>query len=555
MKAKLNLNEININYWLRCFLPKLALGPSQVVAATVLLTLLLFVPQAWIAWQASRKFNSIIKNELRLQNLSDKITYFDEVLTMSARMNAATGDSGWEQRYRLFEPQLDAAIKESIKLAPQAYTSEDAKNTDAANQRLVTMEYQSFDLVRSGEKEAAQALLSSREYETEKQKYAAGVTSRNRSISLQLQHKVADYHKQLLWSTFASVVSLVMLIPAWLSVLHLLQSYLRARKIAQAALEKTNQELETIVEKRTQELSKKNMQLQQTLQELQKTQVQLIQTEKMSSLGQMIAGIAHEMNNPVSFVYGNLVHTQKYTYDLLKLVELYQQNYPNPPQSIQAEIEATDLDFLSQDFAQLLKSMSIGMQRIQEIVQSLRTFSRLDEAEVKKVDIHQGIDSTLMILQHRLRATHEHPEISVIKEYGLLPPVECYPGQLNQVFMNILSNAIDALGDRYLQPTPDTINSNPSFIRIYTVVIAESWVEIHIIDNGSGIPDKILSKLFDPFFTTKPVGKGKGLGLSISYQIVVNKHAGRLYCNSTLGQGTEFVIEIPIAQLQAAHKI
>jgi signal transduction histidine kinase len=543
IKAKLNFYETSITH-------ALVFRPSQVVSATVGLTLCLFVPQAWLTLQAFEKFNSMIQYEFRLQILSGKITYLDEVLTMSARMNAATGNSMWEQRYRQFEPVLDAAIKESITLAPQAYTGEDAKKTDAANQRLVAIEYQSFDLVKKGETEAAQALLSSSEYQKEKLKYAAGVSSRNRAISLQLQKEVGEYRKQLYLSIFVSVASLFMLIPAWLVVLRLLQKYLKDRKIAQASLEKTNQELEIRVQNRTEEITEKNRQLQQTLQELQQTQTQLIQTEKMSSLGQMVAGIAHEINNPVNFVHGNLIYAQESIDDLLRLVELYQQHYPNPPEAIQAEIDDVDLDFFSEDCVQMFKSMKMGTERIKKIVQSLRTFSRLDEAPVKEVDIHEGIDSTLMILHHRLKATRHHPEILVLKEYSALPLVECYPSQLNQVFMNILANAIDALEMVIKDSGLPSENSQSPFptIRISTEAIAEKWVAIRISDNGSGIPENIRSKLFDPFFTTKSIGKGTGLGLFISYQIVVDRHHGKIHCNSTPGQGTEFVIEIPVTQ-------
>ncbi|MGH8000801.1 MAG: sensor histidine kinase [Brasilonema sp.] len=527
---------------------KLKFLPSQLVTVTVVLTLLLFFPQTWITWEAYYNFNSIIKNELKLQNISDRITYFDEVLTMSASMNAATGNPIWEQRYRQFKPKLDVAIKESIKLVPKAYKNKDTKEVDTANQLLVAMEYQSFDLVRNGQKETAQRLLSSHEYKTQKHFYADGVAKRNYTISLHLHQKVTEYRKKLFWSILASILSLAMLIPAWLLVLRLLQEYLKARKIAQAALEKTNQELENRVASRTKELKQKNIQLQQTLQKLQQTQIQLIQTEKMSSLGQMIAGIAHEINNPISFVSGNLVYAEEYTQNLLRVVELYQQHYLNLSQAAQTEIDAMDLDYLKQDFIQLVKSMKMGTERIQDIVKSLRTFSRLDEAAVKTVDIHEGIDSTLMILHHRLKATHKHPEISVIREYGLLPLIECNPSLLNQVFMNLIANAIEALDEYNSQRTFENIKANSSYIRICTEVISKNWIAIRIIDNGPGIPQKIRSKLFDPFFTTKPVGKGTGLGLSISYQIVVDKHGGRLYCHSVPGQGAEFFIEIPISR-------
>ncbi|MFN6461231.1 MAG: ATP-binding protein [Nostoc sp. DedVER02] len=314
------------------------------------------------------------------------------------------------------------------------------------------------------------------------------------------------------------------------------------RKQAEEALWEANQELEIRVEERT-------TALQETLNELQLTQTQLIQAEKMSSLGQMVAGIAHEINNPVSFIHGNLHHAHKYTDDLLKLVQIYQQFCPNTPPEIQQELEEIDLDFLIQDITKLFQSMTVGTERIQEIVKSLRNFSRLDEAELKTVDIHEGIDSALMILEHRLQARHEYPEIKVIKKYSQLPNITCYPGQLNQVFMNILANAIDALEALAVNSqTNDNqrLNNNNRQIQIKTEVVDDKWITVSIADNGLGIDEQIRSKVFDPFFTTKPVGKGTGLGLSVSYQIIVEKHGGQLSCFSIPGEGAEFVIKIPL---------
>ena len=286
--------------------------------------------------------------------------------------------------------------------------------------------------------------------------------------------------------------------------------------------------------------------LEKSLFELKRTQAQLIHSEKMSSLGQMVAGIAHEINNPVSFVYGNLDPASGYFQDLLRLVELYQKYYPHPPTEIQREIEVIELDFLKQDLKKLLSSMQEGAHRIKEIVISLRNFSRLDESESKKVNIHDGIDSTLMILQNRLKAKPNRPEIAIAKQYGSLPLVDCYPSQLNQVFMNILSNAIDAL-DEYSETLSLTqVKTYSSCIHIYTEVIAGNSVAIKITDNGPGISKDIQARLFEPFFTTKDIGNGTGLGLSISYQIIVEKHGGKLSCQSNPTQGTEFLIEIPI---------
>lgn len=309
-----------------------------------------------------------------------------------------------------------------------------------------------------------------------------------------------------------------------------------------------NRTLEQRVELRTQELQEKNAQLEETLQDLRQTQAQLIQTEKMSSLGQLVAGVAHEINNPVNFIHGNTNHASEYVNDLLSLLHLYQTQYPEPAAVIQEKMQEIDFNFLQQDFPNLLASMQVGTERIREIVQSLRTFSRLDEAEVKEVNIHDGLESTLMILRHRFKARTNHPEIKLVKQFGNLPPVECYAGQLNQVFMNILSNSIDALDDRDAGRSLAETTATPSTITITTEHPTANWVTVRIADNGPGIPTEVQSRLFDPFFTTKPVGKGTGLGMSISYQIITEKHHGQLYCISQPERGAEFIIELPTRQ-------
>ncbi|PZV16200.1 MAG: PAS domain-containing sensor histidine kinase [Pseudanabaena sp.] len=303
--------------------------------------------------------------------------------------------------------------------------------------------------------------------------------------------------------------------------------------------------------------------LEHALQELKSTQSQLIQAEKMSGLGQLVAGIAHEINNPVNFIYGNLSYADTYTSELLSLVETYRNHYPDPIEAVQAKLEEIDIDFLADDFVKLVGSIRIGAERIQKIVQSLNKFSRSDEEGCKPVDIHEGIDSTLMILQSRLKATHHHPEILVEKNYANLPDVECYAGQLNQVFMNLLTNAIDALEeDAQANGTWQVVSDKPQWTRqdgkvskilIQTEILADPQnrdrLVIKISDNANGIPDELRNRLFDLFFTTKPVGKGTGLGLSIAYQIITENHGGKLSFSSEVGQGTEFKIEIPLKQL------
>ncbi|AFZ26086.1 bacteriophytochrome (light-regulated signal transduction histidine kinase) [Cylindrospermum stagnale PCC 7417] len=295
------------------------------------------------------------------------------------------------------------------------------------------------------------------------------------------------------------------------------------------------------------EARQKAAQLEHTLYQLRETQAKLIHTEKMSSLGQLVAGVAHEINNPVNFIYGNLCHASDYTEQLLDLLQLYQSHYPNPSSTIRSTVESIDFDFLVQDLPKIMSSMRVGADRIRSIVLSLRNFSRLDEAANKPVDLHEGINNTLLILQHRLKGNGDFPGIEVIKDYGNLPKVECYAGQMNQVFMNIINNAIDVLIEESLADGKQENNKAAPSIRISTRVSADNThLLISIADNGPGMSEEVKKRIFDPFFTTKPVGKGTGLGLAISYQIIVEKHGGLMECISEIGKGTEFWIEIPL---------
>ncbi|MDE5086111.1 MAG: response regulator [Trichodesmium sp. St16_bin2-tuft] len=296
------------------------------------------------------------------------------------------------------------------------------------------------------------------------------------------------------------------------------------------------------------QVTERTAEVQQALQQLQLSQVQLVQSEKMAALGKLVAGVAHEINNPLNFIHANLNHMEEYTQIFLNFIELYQKNYPNPVDDIQEQAEDVNLSFIRSDVIKILASMKIGTKRIREIVLSLRNFSRIDEAEFKAVDIHEGIESTLIILQHRFKVQPKGPEIQLIREYDKLPLVECYSGLLNQVFMNILANAIDSLEEANAKLADQQIQDRPNKIIIRTSIIDTESVQIMVIDNGCGIPENIRRYIFDPFFTTKPVGKGTGMGLSISYQIITEKHKGQLKCFSEVGQETKFVIQIPIHQ-------
>lgn len=325
-----------------------------------------------------------------------------------------------------------------------------------------------------------------------------------------------------------------------ISLYRLQQELQEKTKLQDMQLEAQN----ALLQKMNQKLEIANQELSQRLQQLQDAQLQLVESEKMATLGQLVAGIAHEINNPLGFLQGNIQPAQNYIDDLLNLLDLYQQQFPNPGELITTRIAAIELDFLREDLPKLIKSMNLGLERIRHISNSLRIFSRTDTDHKVYLKIHEGIESTLLILKHRLKANENRPEIMVVKNYGQLPEICCFPGQLNQVFMNLLSNAIDALEESNEGKSFAEIKANPNKILIQTR-LENSGLTIKIADNGIGMTDEVRKRIFDQGFTTKSVGKGTGLGLAIARKIITEKHHGTLTCVSKPGIGTEFTIWLP----------
>jgi signal transduction histidine kinase len=295
-----------------------------------------------------------------------------------------------------------------------------------------------------------------------------------------------------------------------------------------------------------QQVQSRTAQLHQALEDLKQSQIQLVQNEKMSALGNLVAGVAHEINNPIGYVIGNVDAVQDAIADLFTIIDLYQQKYPHPDSDLAETLAEIDLDYLREDLPKLVRSMKEGGDRIKSISKSLRIFSRSDAENKQSFDLHEGLDSTILILRHRLKANEQRPEIKVIQDYGSLPQINCFPGQLNQVFMNILANAIDALDESSAGKSYEALEADPNQIVIKTAMQTDS-VQIAIADNGTGMPEAVKAQIFDHLFTTKPVGEGTGLGLAIAQQIITEKHSGAIAVTSQLGQGTEFIITLPLS--------
>ncbi|MGD1851931.1 MAG: sensor histidine kinase [Cyanophyceae cyanobacterium] len=482
----------------------LANKPTRLVKVTAIATLFLFTPLCAGSVITYRAFNRLIANEFRLQRLSDRVKYLDEVLTMSALMNASTGDEQWERRYQSHVSLLDQTITESIEIVPESYDTSDAVETEAANIKLVVMEEESFRLVKLGRSEEALKLLLSPEYNRQKQLYSDGVKDRHKAVRKHFNVEIKNHQKQLILSGIMAGGTLIILIPAWFLVLQVLRRYLHALRVAQSEL------------------------------------------QKMSSLGSSVAGVAHEINNPVSCILGNVGIAQDYASDLLGLLDRYEKELPNPSDGLVEELETVDLQYIRKDFPQLIGAIRNSGDRITSISKSLRTFARSDVDSKQVFDLQKGLDGTLLILRHRLKANDLRPAIAVETHYDDIPEITCFPGQLSQVFMNILANAIDALDEASRGRSFEDIRIKPNRITIRTS-LENNQVQVAIADNGPGMPKEVQNKIFSQSFTTKAVGKGTGLGLSIAKKIVVEVHQGTLDVSSEVGKGTEFLIALPVS--------
>jgi signal transduction histidine kinase len=560
-----------------------------VLSVAVAISLLLVGIGSFNTLKISHGFQQGITQDFKLQRLNGDIAHLNEVLTMSARMSAATGDVAWQARYDAYQPILQDALDQAVALAPEAY-SPYAVQISSANSKLMEMEAEAFRQVSLAAPQQALAILFGDAYKAQKEVSASGMRHWSEALNQKAQVNLDQYGDGLFWAGVFSLMSFWVLMLAWAIALAMVNQYIYRRKkaeeklrrakhqleqshqalqVSKAALEQKATTLEEILEELQETegelatshqalqvskaaLEQKASTLEEILEELQLTQVQMVQSEKMSSLGQLVAGVAHEINNPVNFIYANLEPIGEYATDLLGLIMAYQRYYPNPPLALSSQAEAIDLDFIKQDLPKILSSMEVGAERIRQIVLSLRNFSRSDEKGLKPVDIHEGLESTLVILQHRLKASSDQAGIKILRDYDTLPAVECYPGLINQVLMNLLSNAIDAL-DELCEQRGD---GDRGQITLKTSTFMEAddveWVEIAIADTGIGIPEEIQGRVFDAFFTTKPVGKGTGIGLSISYSVITKKHGGRLTFFSIPRQGAEFVVQIPIAQTSLA---
>lgn len=493
------------------------------------LTITALLPLGWQSWKGYQLFHQVIVPDQQLQKLLGEILHLDEVLTSSTTLAAATGDPQWEKRYRNAEPQLDSAIRQAIAVihTHQHPTEIDALN--AANLQLVALEQQAFASLNRGDRHSAREILNSSSYTQQKAIYNQGLVHLNQAIQQHIESNKATLSRNLASAILLSGVSIGGLLPLWLIILRTLGQYLSDLKATRLHLQQNNQTLESRVEARTTELT-------QAMERLQQVQLQLVQHAKMSALGDLVSGVAHEINNPISCIVGNVTVLEQYSIDLLSAIDLYQTQFPKPGAELEATLEDLDLDYLRGDLPKLLRAMRDGGDRITAISRSLRSFSRADQEKKCRFNLHEGLDSTLLILRHRLKGQAGRPDIQVITDYREIPEIDCFPSQLNQVFMNLLANAIDALEESPPERPQITVSTQR----------LKDGIRIAIADNGPGIAEAQQAQIFEHLFTTKAIGKGTGLGLAIAQRIITQNHGGSLSVESQLGQGSTFLLMLPV---------
>ena len=523
--------------------------PMQALLAMAGLTLLILGGAVWIVGRFYGDSLTLVRTELRLQAVIGKIMLFDEGLTMSARMAATTGDLKWEARYREFEPQLDAAIQEAIRIAPEVYIGSSAITTNAANQALVNMENHSFELVAAGRRIEAMAVLSSQEYDTQKALYAKGMNASNQAVAHRVQDLLVSQHRKLRAMGAIAIGVLFLLVLIWMRIVRLIRRYLATNSEAKIALARANRDLEERVQLRTREILAGKQALEEEMIRRERAEVVLRQAQKLESIGQLAAGIAHEINTPSQYVGDNLRFLQETSRPMVSALELFgavavaARSGPIPLELLQrAEgiLRDVDVEYAKTEVPKALEQALEGVARVTAIVRAMKDFAHPDTTESALVNLNEAIASTITVTRNEWKYVAD-----LDTDFDpSLPLVPCFAGEFNQVILNLIVNAAHAIGD-----VNKDEKAGKGRITVSTRRTGDH-VEIRVADTGSGIPDHILPRIFDPFFTTKEVGKGSGQGLALAYNIIVGRHKGTIDVETRPGHGSTFLVRLPIATAQ-----
>ena len=517
--------------------------PATAALCLVALTVSLSLGSIWVAWHLHEDSVTLVRTELQIRSLAGRIIQLDEVLTMSARMNAASGDLKWEERYRHFDPELTADIDALIALAPEAFVGDAARATNEANKALVAMENQSFDDVRSGRRDAAMGLLNGTAYDNEKRNYAHGMELISKAIGERAGTMLAAQRLRLTILLGLSIALWVFLIAVWMRIAFLIRHFLRNTNEAERMLSEANADLEQRVQRRTSQLLDANEVLRRETEERLRIEVELQQAQKLEAVGRLASGVAHEINTPVQFVSDSVRFVRDAFADVTALLAKYDAivgstSAGSPLAALEGHLararEEADLQYLLDNVPTALDRSVDGLGRVADIVRSMKEFAHPDQREMRSIDLNQAILSTLTM------ARSEYKHVADIEtDLGELPHVRCHAGEVNQVILNIVINAAHAIGDAVAK------TDRKGRITVRTSREGESVV-ISIGDTGNGIPEDIRDRIFDPFFTTKEVGKGSGQGLAMAHAVVTAKHHGTLTFESRVGRGTTFFVRLPI---------